>query len=373
MTAAWGRGSIVVGAVIVGLLASACSSSGSGSGSSSPGASSPAAAGSGVATADANIAALKANSKHFAVPPLPSKPPTGKVVASVNCTIPLCYPHQMAGVASLLGWKTENFDFDLTLGPADYVRAFTAAVNAHPDYIELVAVYPVTLLTAELAKAKAENIPVIEVAGSQILPGIVANVHSYAYTFAQSALMADWCISTFGAHSQFVLVNTNDVPDKGWADGFTAEVAKNGGGSTAKVITVDISGSPSTYSPPVISYLQEHPGVTCLAFGDTTAFEYSALKQAGVLSKVKIVLGSVTVPLLTQIRQGEAQAGITDLAAHQWLSVSVMAELSVGMKITDVDPVPAHLFRLATAANATPAILNPPNYVAAYKAAWHVG
>ena len=84
-----------------------------------------------------------------AVPKVPKK---GLHLAVVNCTLPVCAKGAQDAPAAALGWTSTDYDFDLTKGPSDFVRAVEAAIAAKPDALIITAVYPESLIQDQVAR-----------------------------------------------------------------------------------------------------------------------------------------------------------------------------------------------------------------------------
>ena len=111
---------------------------------------------------------------------LPEVPKKGMKLAVVNCTLPVCARGAQAEPADALGWTSTDYDFDLTKGPSDFVRAVEEAIAAKPDALIITAVYPESLIQDQVAAAAAAGIKVVDYGGTTELPGYVACVSCHA-------------------------------------------------------------------------------------------------------------------------------------------------------------------------------------------------
>lgn len=366
----------VAGAVATLMTLGACSSSGSNAGNgsesnSASGTTTSTGGGAGIEQAKADVAKLS-NPTAFTVAPLPSKPPAGKVVAQVNCTLPSCTPGALKPPAEALGWKVNVFEYDLTKGPQDFVRAFDQALDSKPDYIVASFVFPENLASKELDRAKAEGIPVVDVGGTGD-PRVAATVQGPKVFDRAGSIAAEVALADAGQPVNAAAVVDPAVPlyveeGKGAKD----ELAKLSPESKAGTIEVSLAQPAATNVAAIVNYLKSNPHTQYIIFPGSSTYPgvHQGLQAAGLLDKVKIILTFPFPNDVQAIQDGEFFACVAGEATHQWREVDVLARLSVGQQISDTTPVSP--FRIVDQTNVSLDKFDPPNYQNAYKTAWGV-
>src|SRR6266542_2193980 len=91
---------------------------------------------------------------------LSKKPPSGKNVIAMSCTLDVCknWRDQVATAAKALGWTSKGVSFDGT--PEDSLNKVKQAVSDSPDGIIINGV-PRETYDAAVAAAKAANVPIV--------------------------------------------------------------------------------------------------------------------------------------------------------------------------------------------------------------------
>jgi ribose transport system substrate-binding protein len=347
------------------------------------GASSSNSADPGVAKAKALYASLlKPSATIGSYKPLSKTPPKGKKIYFLQCSQPVCtafYTGLKPAVAAL-GWTVTGHPFTQT--PEGIQTAVQAAIDAKPDGIFFTGISP-TLLTKQLAAAKAAKIPIV--AGFDIASpsGPIIQMLGGSKTVAAAAnSVADYVVADSGGKakilafsiSAYTILNLN-------TSAFGKEVKRLCPGCSIRVDNVQVTDVGTKIPATVVSELQRDPSITYLAFafGDMPLGVNAALKAAGLDKKVKIVsYGSASPTVIHDISTGKmAASDAWSILFNSWQAVDAFARYFVG------DPVPAAPSEqpmLITSANAKSQFKGdanwefggPPNYTAAFKKLWHV-
>lgn len=370
-----GRSAVAVVGICVALGVSACSSGGGSGGSNSGSVGASTSDADGIAKAKSAITKL-ANQK-FSVAPLSKKPPTGKTVAFVNCSLSGCNPGKMDAPAQALGWTVKEFSFDFSKGPQGFVAAIDAALASKPDYLVITQTYPDSVDIDRLNQAKAEGIPVILNSATDAPPPVVATTLGGAAYRNLGATEADEILALAGKPVEVAMPMDPTLPtDVSFKAGLKAELSRLSPHSTLDVSEVSLSSTPSTLIAQQVNLLRTHPKASFLSYGssvDLFSGVSAALKGIGLNTKVKAVLGAVSNPTLAaEIADGDAAAGLAVPSGYQWIIVDLLARLAVGDPVGPRTPLLPWIGVLKPS-NATPDSVNPPNFVATYKQAWHVG
>ena len=309
----------------------------------------------------------------FKVTPLSTKPPTGKNVAWVNCSVLACASPTDAATA--LGWSIKTFSYDISKGPQDMVRATRAALGNKPDYLLITAAFPMTIVSAEISQAKAAGIPVVAVSGGDKLPGVLAVTQGAAAFESIAKAAADEVLASAGGPVEVATPVDPTLPtSKPVVTAFKAEIRRLSPKSKVDVVDISLATPQTGIVSQTTNFLSTHSSVKYVAYLGGTAL-YPGVSQAlesnGLASKVKIVLSSPAVSDLASIKSGAAVAGVASIRDYLWQNLDIFARDAVKDPTGPAMPLAPGL-HVITAANATTDALNPPNYQAVYKAAWHL-
>jgi ribose transport system substrate-binding protein len=364
-------------------LAACGSSSSSSSSATSAGTSTASAAasqsgGANVAAAQAIVTKLE-QPVPFTVPSLGSRPPAGKTVVQITCTLPLCLSNVGSAVAKL-GWKFHEIEFDVSKGPQAYATAFTQALQEKPNYILTVGIFPPTLVSQQMAQAAADHIPVVSIIGLSNNAAIKSCVNCAAYIAKMGATLADLAIAggANGSGTVYTGDPTNIGTGQTWV-GVQSEFTRLHAGAPHQ-LSLSLAHSEADNASAVVSYIQSHPGTKAVvtSTADLTVGLPSALSQAGLAGKVKYYVSGPQTPDLGFIQSGsEAPAVAIMNNAAWWNAVDQVAKLSVG-KAASANP--GGWIAIVTKGNASSILAKsygprpePPNYEQQYLTAWGVG
>jgi ribose transport system substrate-binding protein len=134
--------------------------------------------------------------------------PKGKTIDDIELGEPLGTSQGQDAVAAgkALGWHVVVIDAGTT--PQTVQAAWSQALQNHPDGIIGTGGFPHSYYAAQLAQAKSEGIPVIEI--SDPAPpgdGVVVSLDSQARYVSQGISMAQWVMAEKGLHSNVVAEN----------------------------------------------------------------------------------------------------------------------------------------------------------------------
>lgn len=329
-------------------------------------------------TSDAAIVHAKSEVERYSasaevkIPALASAPPKGKTVAQVNCTLPTCSVGEMEAPVEALGWELEVFEYDLTKGPQDYVRAFDQALDSKPDYLSITMVFPEDIVKDQLDRAEAEGIPVIGAGGvNEERP--VAVIQSEVPFLEAGAITADIALADAEGTIDAVIPVDPSIPlHTTIAEGAQAELKEHSPASKAEILELSLAQPAATNVTGIVNYLKRSPDTKYILFGGSSLYAglQQGLEAAGLADKVKLILAFPFESDIQAVKNGEFIATVAGEATHQWRSVDVMARLSVGEKITEQKPTSS--FRIITPDAASLESLDPPNWAESFKAAWGV-
>lgn len=368
MRSTFRRIAIFAGVLTLGTQLVAC---GAGTESASNTSGTPSADSRTIEEAKATVAKLS-GTQEFVIEPLPTMPSKGKVIAQVNCTIPQCGAGELDEPAAALGWTVDKFEFDMTKGAQDYLRAVDAAIASKPDYLWLVMNFGKEVVARQLATAKSQGIPVIGVGGGTAGDDVAVMIQNSQTLALAGEYAADVALADAGGASVHVAVpldpSTPSLVDM--AGGVKDRLAEDPSSKT-DVIELSFAQPAPANATGIINYLQAHPDTRYVLFpgGAFYAGVQQALQAAGLADKVKLVLMYPYPGTDTQaIKNGEFLASIAGEYSHEWRSIDAMARLSVNEALPTKDPLGA--YRILTKDSVSEAGFNPPNFKEVYKSAW---
>jgi ABC-type sugar transport system substrate-binding protein len=270
-----------------------------------------------------------------------------------------------------LGWTLKEFDYDLTKGAQDYVRAVDAALDSKPDYLSFSLGYGSELIAKQLQRAKDEGIPVIGHAGTDNITDLESMTGGPVSLGASGSYAAD--IAVADAEGPVHMATAVDPTRAGLvaiADG-AAKQLKKVPGSAGDKIEVSYAQPQPTNVAAIVNYIKTHSDTRYILFPGTSFYAGVAqgVRAAGLKDKVEFILAFPEPQDLQAIKGGEFLAAIGgETEADAWRQVDGMARLSVGQTIVDKTPIAS--YRLVNSDNATEDRLEPANFKTAYETAW---
>ena len=334
----------------------------------------------GIIQAKRVVAQYSRNQGPLRLATLTKRPPTGKTVAWVFCTLPSCQANAAAPAAAQLGWKFDLYAFDLTKGPAAMAEAFDRAIAAKPDYIGFPGIFPDAVVAKQLSDAKAANIPVVKITGdTSAESAVVSCVQCTPQRSFTGKLQADIALADAGTKTS--IAYAYDPVINGIVQSYTgagAEVKRNGAGSKFAGVQISVFAPPATTAQVIVNYLRRHPDVKYLlaGIGDPMTAVPNALKSAGLSKKVKLIYSAPQAGDMAQLRSGFQFATVADenIIAH-WRAIDALAHISVGEEAPKLSgPMTWHqIITSTTARKYGTAAPQAPGFQQSFFRSWRVG
>lgn len=371
----------LAGALGLVLFIGACSSSGSSQSGSSGDAQAAASGNAGVQQAKQFLAGYThVPTSIGALPPLPSKPPTGKHLVLLTNSLPIGVRVGTAAkaAAASLGWTLTAIDVGSTTATA--VSAFEAALAMHPDAI-LDNGEPAALFTTQLAKAKAEGIPYFEASTADpATSGVTGIIGGGDYSNLTGKILAAEFVAESNGKGNAVYVT---LPAFGvmtvTSTAFVAAVKQWCPSCGVKVLNQQLTDVGIHTPSNVVASLNANPSVKWLVFGigDLNTGVPTALQAAGTTG-VKTLTNAPNESDITAVKSGSEVAAVTfstdvegwrlvDLAARE----ITHADLAGALKVL----YPTMLITKKNVADATIVggyFVAPTDYQAEFKKIWKV-
>jgi ABC-type sugar transport system substrate-binding protein len=284
-------------ATVVCTAAVGCGSSGdTSSNSSSAGASSAGSA------PDASVAKAEATVKPYLSPPasigntvpLSKKPPTGKKVVALSCTLDVCasWRSYVVDAAKALGWTATGVGFDGT--PEDTLKKVEQAVSQKPDGIIINGV-PRSTYEAAANTAKAANVPIVtqmgELQGAATPPFIAVQYQAPQFD-KMSEVTGNWVIAdSKGKANALLLAYANFPLSERITDTTKKTIDDNCSDCTTKKLRVQAADTGTKLPSAVVSEIQRNPKINYVVLQDgaMAAGLDAALREAGLTDKVRVL------------------------------------------------------------------------------------
>lgn len=353
-----------VATLTMAMVMAACGSSSSDGGGTDGGGSSS----DGIAEAQATVDKFAANPP-LEVPPLPKKPDSSTYAIALNCTIPACAPGALKPAMDALGFKFDEFAYDLAKGPAGLQDSMTRAVAAKPDVILISSNYPTATVQPLVDKAVKQGIKVIGI-GTQVAPNYAACIQCDESLLALGSLATDIVLTDAKGKADIAVaydknINALEVEYKG----VKQRAEKIGDGSKVLEIEQSVTATPQENSARIVSFLQRNPTVKYLV-ASQQFISPSALKSAGLGSRVKLVgiypLNSTDVEA---VKKGDVVAYATgEFASLYWRAADAAARAVQDAPIEPNAPIQA--LRVINKENAADDLLDPSNFQDVFLKAW---
>lgn len=334
-----------------------------------------------VTDAEAAFAKYRKEQPLDAVPPLPSAPPRGKTMTVITCSLPVCttLSDGAAAAARDLGWQLTTLQSNST--PQGFLSAVDQVAANPPDAFAYIAALPDSSIAPQLAKIAAAGTKIVALSpiGDPLeTPGPVkAVVGGHKDTSMSGRMMAQSVVADAHGPAKSVFVWDPSFagvwgPIKEAYEGVLKSV-----GSPPSVLEVSNANVGKTVPSQIVSYLQANPDTkyVALAVVDYNAGLDSALRAAGLLDKVKIISRAANPSALKAINDGTQWASVgLELASSAYRCVDQLARLMAGVPLGDrVDKAGWEQIYVKGNVTQTSAQPEPPDYVRAYRTAWHVG
>ncbi len=315
----------------------------------------------------------------FAVQPLSKRPPSGKTLVQVDCTLPLCDNGAGAAAARALGWKFKDIPFNLAQGPAAFNAALEQALQDKPNYIVTTGTFPAAVSSTQLAQATKAGVAIGWIAGVDSNPAIKVCANCAPYLASSGKVVEDLVVADLGTGAKAVAVGDPTLLGTAAFNSGIDSEAKRLGAEVPSTLTVSSQASPAANAAAVVNYLQRNPDVKAVLcdFPNELVGLPAALARVGLTSKVKYINSGPTSADYGFLRAGTLAASVAiENGAAWWRAIDGMARLSVG------DPAtlyPSDWFQILTKANLNQVLAagggasEPPQYKSVYEKAWKVG
>ncbi|HVT00511.1 MAG TPA: substrate-binding domain-containing protein [Solirubrobacterales bacterium] len=384
--------SVGLAIIALGGLIAACGGGGSSSGESTEAAgaesSEESSAKSESGTSEVVAAAEKASAPYFKPPPnvgntvpLKEAPPTGLHVVALSCELSVCegWRDGVEEAGKLLGWTTKKVAF--SGAPEDDLAKISQAVSEHPDAILIDGIARETYEPAAEAAADA-GIPIVtqlgELTGKATPPFIEVDYQQGAFD-TMSEATANWFIADSEGKGDALLVQYAGFPLSTRIIETTSKtVADNCPECKTKTITAQAEDTGTKLPSIIIGELQRDPSMNYVILQDmvmATGLE-AALREAGLLGKVKIMGNDATPEAMKSVEEGNflgVMAYSQLSAAYQ--GIDAVARHAVGMPQQDEVPLMTQIFTKENLPpNATEETWNnlPPTLKQEYEELWQV-
>jgi ribose transport system substrate-binding protein len=393
MKTKWSGIRLVTGLLVVAAVATALAGCGSSSATSAT-TSSSAAASTGSASSDASSSgasavsqaqslATKAESAPAQIPqttPLPSKPPTGKLIIYIDNELAASVEIEKAeaAAAKAVGWSFENIAYDAA-NPATLVAGLQTALQKKPAAVMVTGSPPSTYGASTLKAYKQARIPIVVGAVYPFSPTstLLGDPNSGASEEAGGKAVADWFIADSAGKGKAILATVTAYPIyNAFNKGFEDEVNSLCPGCTYKTFDISAADVNANQSVPLaVSQMRTNPSYKYLFFDNG---EYAdgigpALSTAG-LSGIKVGGRSIDQDGAAYLKSnGGAWTGTN----YNWLGYSLV---DVALRHVEGAPIPAAdndaLSQLITSSNVgsiTLPYVTPTDALSQFEKLWHVG
>lgn len=302
-------------------------------------------------SSDAKAASQAIVEAHSQVPsareltPLAKKPPSDISAVFIGCPVPQCAQATSIAedAAGELGWDTRVIVSDFT--PEAFASAFDSALQLGPDFLYYIAVQPESIVETQLQQAKDAGIKVIaggtglgvEIGGDS---PIVAATSGPRTVTQYSELLADTVIADADSTEGIVFMYDPSAPS--YVQGvevFEKKITDAGG--TVEQFKVNQTGAGDTLPGEVVSFLQSNPDTAYLVTpNDNMLIGVADAIAAAGLTPPKLIGQDPTEESFTKLADGSQFASVlVDNRGASWDAVDLMARLSIGEDIKEIQPL----------------------------------
>lgn len=341
-----------------------------------------ASADSGIAQAKAIVANYSKQQPALSIPALPKAAPK-KTVAWVYCTLPTCQTGAAQRAFTASGWNFKLVPWNEAQAPSSFLQAFdnALAMKPKPDFIGVPQLFPASVDAKQLAAAKAEGIPVVDVTSTTGAGGPVIACMSCAPSLNETArLQVATALADAGGKTS--IVYGYDPVLLVFAEQFLpaakAELTNLSPQSTFSTLQLSLAAPPSQTASAIVNYLQRNPDVkyVLLSASELAAGLPQALSAAGLSGKVKFITQAPQPTDLQEIKSGQEFASVgADDAVSMWRAANALAWYATTGHIPPPLIEPAGWHEIITKANVAQAAadsVQPQGYPAIFKKAWGV-
>ncbi len=316
--------------------------------------------------------------------PLSRTPPTGKMIAVVDSPTGTGHVKNQGVVdgARALGWRAEVIP--VGTGAEDAAAAFDKGLDMHPDAV-VFAGTPVALLSKQLARAKALNIPVLaDSITDPIQPGLISTSLDGAPQVAEYGRLAGTYVAATSrgkAHVALFTISAYPVLTV-FANSFKQALVSACPACKIVVVNQQVRDLGTRTPQSVVETIKRDPDIDWAIFslGDLTIGVPDALRAAGLQGKVKIGGETPTTANIEALRAGTEEVW-TGFAATilGWRDADLLARYFNGDDLDRANRtlLPTQLITRdtvdAAALDSTGYYVGFPGYVDAFRQLWKVG
>jgi ribose transport system substrate-binding protein len=312
--------------------------------------------------------------------PIPSKPPKNKTIVYVETTDSgsLLYGQAIQAAAKILGWKV---DIIPTQSTAEAIStSMSLALEKHPSVVMTGAAFPEATFPTQLAALKKAGIPYIECCtGDPIGNGVTANIDPTADFTLRGVWLAHWVVANSNGKANVAIYNLPTYPVlNAVATGLTSTFKSTCPGCTYTSQNIAVTSIGTTLPAQVVSYLRAHPSVNYVAFtfGDMTLGLSTALKAAGLSSKVKVVTQHASKANLQDIADGSEAVNLPepDLQIGWYMvDAAIRALEKAPVPNNQYEYVPENFITKANLKSVNAPYVSDPNYKSEFLRLWKLG
>lgn len=339
-------------------------------------------------TSSAQVAAAKAfvaaNSSYLtgnSVPTLqiPSKPPTGKSIVYIQTpdSGSILYADAIKSAAKYLHWTVNVIPTQPT---AQAIQAsMTLAVEKHPTAVMTGAAFPMGTFPTQLAQLKKAGIAYIECCTSDPLGnGVTANLDPNSDFTKRGVWLANWMVADSNGKANVAVYNLGTYPVLNLvASGISNRLKATCGGCAYATQNITVTSIGTTLPSQVVNYLRAHPSVNYVAFtfGDMTLGLATAMKAAGLSSKVKVVTQHASAADLQDVKSGAQAVNLPEPDLQiGWYMVDAAIRFveHAPMPNGAYEHIPTNFLTKANLKSVTAPYVSDPNYVSEFLKLWHL-
>jgi ribose transport system substrate-binding protein len=288
------------------------------------------------------------------------------------------YAQAIQAAAKVLGWKVDIIPTQSTAQAV--ASSMSLAVEKHPSVVMTGAAFPESTFPTQLAQLKKAGIPYVECCtGDAIGNGVVANIDPTADFTLRGVWLAHWLVANSNGTADVAVYNLPTYPVlNAVATGITSTLKSTCPGCTYSSQNIAVTSIGTTLPSQVVSYLRANPKVKYVAFtfGDMTLGLSTALKAAGLTSKVQVVTQHASKANFQDIANGSEAVNLPepDLQIGWYMvDAAIRAFEKVPVPNDQYKYVPENFITKANLKSVTAPYVSDPNYKAEFLKLWKLG
>lgn len=281
----------------------------------------------------------------ISIKPLENKPPTGKTISYIACSLSSCKEYQQAleAASAKIGWTVRVTQGGLT--PDTQASAWNSVAQNPGDAVVAVPTVPNAALSEQLKILQSKNVPVVEFGGpSSPTAPVIGQFNNPNQSQAQGQIWADWITADSNADAKIVYYTDPSFESlHPYGAGLNSELKSACPKCSVDQQSTSFSTGIGTSIPTqVVSYLQRNPDVkyVIINVGDAAVGVAQALASAGLSKQVKIVTGAAGPPNVKAIKDGsQAMAVVGERFELGWRAIDLIIRHLQGVQIVESEPV----------------------------------